>query len=77
MVMPEFVAELEAPLQRLFPPEFRVVDLSAAVGAQAVRKAIDLDFALSALGGLCRLALGHSPPDIRGGTNTSPGVGVV
>src|SRR5262249_38489981 len=40
--VPEFVAELGAPLQSLFPSGFRVVDLSAAVRAEVVGKPVDL-----------------------------------
>src|SRR5439155_26942379 len=50
MFVPEFVAELGAPLQSLFPSGFRVVDFSAAVPAQAVRKAVGLVCGLFGLG---------------------------
>src|SRR6266446_10456632 len=49
---PEFEAELGSALQSLVPVRLRVVDPSAAIGAQCVWKAVDLDFALSALSGL-------------------------
>src|SRR5260370_14825277 len=49
---PEFEAELGSALQSLVPVRLRVVDPSAAIDAQCVWKAVDLNFALSALGGL-------------------------
>ena len=51
MLVPEFVGKLGTALQSLVPLGLRVVYPPAAVGAEAIWKAIDLNFALSALGG--------------------------
>src|SRR6516165_2332589 len=50
--MPEFVSGLRSAFQSRFPPRLRVVDPSAAIAAQGVGKAVDLDFPLSPLGRL-------------------------
>src|SRR5215469_12083550 len=50
VLMPEFVSGLRSAFQRRFPPGLRVVDPSAAIAAQHVGKAVDLNFTLSALG---------------------------
>src|SRR3984893_5353659 len=50
LIAPEFVSEVGAALQGRFPVGFRVVDLSAAIAAHHIWKAIDLHFTLSALG---------------------------
>ena len=51
MIAPEFIAEFGSALQGLLPVGQRVVDPSAAIGAQRIWKTVDLDFGLSALGG--------------------------
>src|SRR5712671_77536 len=50
VIVPEFVSEFGAALQGRFPIGLRVVDPSAAIAAQRIRKTVDLHFALSALG---------------------------
>src|SRR3984893_249498 len=50
VIVPEFVYGLGAALQGRFPVGLRVVDPSAPIAAHRIWKAIDLDFALSALG---------------------------
>src|SRR5215831_16137466 len=52
VLVPEFVTSLGSALQSLFPLGLRVVDPPAAIAAQAVGEAINLDFALSAFGRL-------------------------
>src|SRR6266404_1005394 len=50
MIVPEFVAEFGPTFEGRLPIGLRVVDPSAAIAAQGVWKAVDLDFALPALG---------------------------
>src|SRR5215471_20122407 len=47
VIVPEFVSSFGPSLQRRFPPGLRVVDPSAAIGAQHVGKAVDLNLTLS------------------------------
>src|SRR5215469_3769897 len=50
VIVPEFVSSFGPAFQRRFPTGLRVVDPSAAIAAQHVGKAVDLNFTLSALG---------------------------
>src|SRR5690348_2205586 len=50
VLVPEFISSLGPALQCVFPVGFRVVDPSAAIGAQGVGKSVNLDLALPALG---------------------------
>jgi hypothetical protein len=50
VIVPELERRLGPAVQGRFPTGFRIVDPSAAIAAQGVWKAVDLDFALSALG---------------------------
>src|SRR4029077_18055263 len=52
VIVPEFVAEFGPTFEGRLPVMLRVVDPSAATAAQGGWKAVDLDFALSALGGM-------------------------
>src|SRR5262249_27173621 len=49
MVVPELIGGLGPAFQGLFPIRFRVVDPSATIGAQRVRKAVHLNFSLPGL----------------------------
>src|SRR6516225_434672 len=52
VIVPKFIRRLGSTLQSRLPVGLRVVDPAAAVAAQLVGEAVDLDFGLSGLGGM-------------------------